>query len=98
MPWLGGNRRHIQGSMGLLLAQFWYLMDPKMVLDSVASNNHSLSENHAFYCFLVHEGCLTINMQSSPYWSNSKQLGPGHMVLSHCKLLFQLGMYICGFV
>ena len=68
MPWLGGNRHHIQGSMGPLLAKFWYIMDPKMVLDSVASNNLSFSENYAFYyCFLVHEGALTINMQSSPY-------------------------------
>ena len=38
-----------------------------MVLDFVASNNVSLSENHAFYCFLVHEESLAINMQSSPY-------------------------------
>ena len=30
-------------------AQFWYIMDCKMVLDSVASNNVSFSENHAFF-------------------------------------------------
>ena len=34
-----------------------------MVLDSVASNDVLFSENHAFYCFLLHEGSLTINMQ-----------------------------------
>ena len=60
VPWLGGNRHHIQGSIGPLLAQFWYIMDPKMILDSVASNNVSFYENHAFYCFFVHEGFLTI--------------------------------------
>ena len=38
-----------------------------MVLDSVACNNVSFSEKHAFYCFLVHEEFLTIDMQSSPY-------------------------------
>ena len=72
----GGNRHNIQGSIGQLLDQFWYTMGPKMVLDSVASNDVSFSENHAFYCFLVHEGSLTMNMQSSPQRSNSKQLGP----------------------
>ena len=38
-----------------------------MVLDSVACNDVSFSENHAFYCFLVHEESLSIDMQSSPY-------------------------------
>ena len=38
-----------------------------MVLDSVACNNVSFSENHAFYCLLVHEESLTIEMQSFPY-------------------------------
>ena len=87
MPRLGGNRHHIQGSMGLLLAQFWYIMDPKMVLDSVTYNNISFSENHAFYCCFVHEGSLNINMQSSPYWSYSNQLGLRPLVLPHWKLL-----------
>ena len=49
MPWPVGNGHHIQASIRLLLAQFWYIMDCKMVLDSVASNNVSFSENHAFY-------------------------------------------------
>ena len=48
-----------------------------MILDSVAYDNVSFSESHAFYCLLVHEEYLTIHMQSSPYRSNSKQLGPG---------------------
>ena len=61
-------------------------MDPQMALDSVASNNLSLSENHVFYCFIAREGSLTVNMQSYPYLSNSK-LGPGRMVLPHWKFL-----------
>ena len=68
-------------------APFWYIRDCKMVLDSVACNNVSFPENHAFYCFLVHEESLTINMQSSPYWSNSKQLDPVRMFLHHWKLM-----------
>ena len=52
-----------------------------MILDSVACNNVSFSESHAFYCLLGHEESLTIDMQSSPYRSNSKQLGPGCMLL-----------------
>ena len=64
---VGGNRHHIQASIGLLMAQFWYIMDRKTVVDSVAMNNVSFSENHAFYCFLVHEGSLAMNMQSFPY-------------------------------
>ena len=32
-------------------AQFWSIMDCKMVLDSVACNNVSFSENHAFLLF-----------------------------------------------
>ena len=59
-----------------------------MVLDSVACNNVLFSENHASYCFLVHKESLIIDMQSSPYSSNSKQLGPGYMLLPHWKLLF----------
>ena len=48
-------------------AQFWYIMDCKIVLDSVVFDNMSLSENHAFFfCFIVHEQSLTIDMQSSP--------------------------------
>ena len=66
-----------------------------MVLDSVASNNVSLSENHAFYFFLVHKESLTIDMQASPYKSNSKQLGPGHKLLPHWKLLFCLSATSC---
>ena len=66
MPWLGGNWHHIQAGIRLLSAQFWYIMDCKMVLDSTASNNVSFSENHAFYCFLVHEESLTIDVQFSP--------------------------------
>ena len=62
-------------------------MDPKMVLDSVAYNNISFSETHAFYCFFAHERSLNINMQSSSYWSYSNQLGPRRMVLPHWKLL-----------
>ena len=41
-------------------------------------------------CFLVHEESLATNIQYSPYWSNSKQLGPGHMLLPHWKLLLSL--------
>ena len=37
------------------------------VLDSVACNDFSFSENYAFYCFLAHEESLTIDMQSSTY-------------------------------
>ena len=59
-----------------------------MVLDSVACNDVSFSENHAFYCFLAHEESLTIDMQSSTYGSSSKQLGPWRMLLPHWKLLF----------
>ena len=78
-------------------AQFWCIMDCKMVLDSVACNDVSFSENHAFYCFL--EESLTIDMQSSTYWSSSKQLGPGRMLLPHWKLLFltSLGPLNCTF-
>ena len=61
-----------------------------MVLDSIACNNVSFSENHAFYCFLVHEESLTIDMQSFPYWSNAKQLGPRHLLLPHWKLLLTM--------
>ena len=78
---------HVCAPSVLRWAQFWYIRDCKMVLDSVACNNVSFSENHTFYCFLVHEASLTIDMQSSPYWSNSKQLGPGRMLLPHRKLL-----------
>ena len=65
-----------------------------MVLDSVACSNVSFSENHAFYCFLVHEEFLTIDIQSSPYWSNSKQPGPGRILIPHWKLLFIMGIPI----
>ena len=61
-----------------------------MELDLVASNKVSFFANHAFYCFLVHEESPFIDMPSSPYWSTSKQLGPGHMLLPHRKLLFKL--------
>ena len=47
----------------------------------------------AFYCFLVHEESLTIDMQSSPYCSNSKQPGSGRMLLPHRKLLFFISQY-----
>ena len=72
-----------------------------MVLDSVACNNVSFSENHVFYCFLVHEEYRTIDMQSSPYWSNSKQLGPRRMLLppmtgSSCSNLLPLESGLCG--
>ena len=47
----------------------------------------------AFYCFLVHEESLTIDMQSSPYCSNSKQPGSGRMLLPYRKLLFFISQY-----
>ena len=47
-----GNRHHIEGRIGPLLAQFWYILDPKMELDSVASNDASFSENYAFFVSL----------------------------------------------
>ena len=59
----------------------------KMVLGSVASNYVSFCGNRAFYCLLVHEESLIKDVQSCPYRSNSKQLGPGRMLLSHWKLL-----------
>ena len=62
----------------------------KMVLDLVASNKVSFFANYAFYCFIVHEESLSIDVPSSPYWCNSKQLGPGHMLLPHWKLLSKL--------
>ena len=74
MAWLGGNH-HIQAGIWLLLALFWYIMGCKMVLDSVASNKVSFSENHAFYCFLVHEKSLTIDMQSFHLIQNNYALG-----------------------
>ena len=37
-----------------------------MVMDLVASNNISFSKNHDFYCFLVYEEFLTINMHPYP--------------------------------
>ena len=76
---------YIEGStdMGIIVKLFC-----KIVFNSVASNNASFSDNHAFYCFIVHDKYLTIDVQYSPYWYNSKQQGPGHMLLSHWKLLF----------
>ena len=82
----------MHGGFLLRSAQFRYIRNCKMVLDSVACNIVSFSENHAFYCLLVHEEFPTIDMQSSPYWSNSKQLGPGHMLLPHWKLLFSIAI------
>ena len=58
-----------------------------MVLDRVASNNVSFSDNYAFYCLIVHKESLTINVQSCPHCSNSTQHGPGRMLLPHWKLL-----------
>ena len=52
----------------------WYWIQLHLILF------HSL-KTMLFYCFIVREGSLTVNMQSSPYWSNSKQLDPGRMVL-----------------
>ena len=77
---------YIEGStdMGIIVKLFFC----KIVFDSVASNNVSFSDNHAFYCFTIHDSYLTIDVQYSPYWYNSKQLGPGHMLLPHWKLLF----------
>ena len=71
----------------------------KMVLDSVASNNVSFSENRAFYCLSVHEEYLTINVQSCPYWSNSK-LGPGNVASSleassRCNVIMLLFFFHC---
>ena len=58
---------HVCAPSVLRSAQFWYIRDCKMALDSVACNNVSFSENHIFYCFFVHEESLTIDMQSFPY-------------------------------
>ena len=46
------------------------------------------SDNHAFYCLIVHGEYLIIDVQYSPYWSNSKQLGLVCMLLPHWKLMF----------
>ena len=54
-----GKKSHyyIEGStdMGIIVKHFFC----KIVLDSMASNNVSFSENHDFYCFIVHDKYLT---------------------------------------
>ena len=71
---------HIQFSTGLLSANFWYIINYIMVLGSVVSHI-SFSENQYFHYFLIHQECLATKTETSPYWSNSKQLGPGRMWL-----------------
>ena len=74
-------------SSGILWTVKWYWIQLHLIV------LHSL-ETLFFYCFLVHEESLTIDTQSSPYWSDSKQLGPGHMLLPQWKLLFPFISYL----
>ena len=71
-------------SFGISWTLKWYCIQLLLI------NFHSL-KTMLFYCFIVCQGSLIVNMQSSPYWSNSKQLGPGRMGLPHWKLLFHIG-------
>ena len=60
------------------------------IYGSKVAEGLSVFQRRSCYCLLVHEESLTIDMQSSPYRSNSKQLGPGRMLLPQWKLLFKL--------
>ena len=60
---------------------------------------HSL---FSFYCPLVLEESHTTDVQPCPYWSNSKQLSPGRMLLPHWKLFviteIDINISSCDFI